>query len=316
MQNDPSVLERQVRRLLADPRSEALPDNFGSQWLGLRNLRAANPDLAIFEEFDENLREAMQRETELFLQSQVRDDRSLVDLLTADYTFLNERLARHYQIPGVYGPHFRRVALTDEGRRGLLGHASVHTVTSYPNRTSPVLRGKFLLETFLGAPPPEPPPDVPALPERGDDGKPRSVRERLEEHRKNPVCASCHRTIDPLGFALENFDAVGKWRTTNEGRTRLEVGDPVDSSGVLPDGTAFNGVVEMRAVLVNSRKEEFVSAVVEKLLIYALGRGLEHYDMPAVRGIVREAAATDYSWSAVIMGIVKSVPFQMRRAAS
>ena len=313
---NPNVLEQQVRRLVADVRSKALPDNFGGQWLGLRNLRVLNPDYAIFPEFDENLREAMQQETQLFLESQVREDRGLLSLLTANFTFLNETLARHYGIPGVYGSHFRRVTIADDRRKGLLGQASLMTVTSYPNRTSPVLRGQWLLGTFLGAPPPEPPPNVPALPERGHDGKPLSVRQRLEEHRKDPVCASCHRTIDPMGFALENFDAIGKFRTVNEGRTRSEVGEPIDSKGVLPDGTAFNGVSELRAVLVNSRKEEFVTAVVEKLLTYALGRGLEYYDMPAVRRIVREASASDYSWSSVIMGIVKSAPFQMKRAAS
>jgi hypothetical protein len=312
----PNVLELQVRRLLADVRSKALPDNFGGQWLGLRNLRVVNPDYAIFPEFDENLREAMQQETQLFLESQVHDDRGLLSLLTANFTFLNETLARHYGISDVYGSQFRRVTTADDKRQGLLGQASLMTVTSYSNRTSPVLRGQWLLGTFLGAPPPEPPPNVPALPERGHDGQPQSVRQRLEEHRKNPVCASCHRTIDPMGFALENFDAIGKFRTVNEGRTRSEIGEPIDSKGVLPDGTAFNGVSELRALLVNSRKEEFVSAVVEKLLTYALGRGLEYYDMPAVRRIVREAGASDYSWSSVIMGIVKSPPFQMKRAAS
>ena len=258
----------------------------------------------------------MQQETELFLESQLREDQGLVSLLTANYTFLNETLARHYGISGVYGPAFRRVALEDDVRKGLLGQASLMTATSYASRTSPVLRGKWLLDTFLAAPPPEPPPNVPALPERGEDGQPHSVRQRLEEHRKNPVCASCHRTIDPMGFALENFDAIGKWRTMNEGRTRSEEGDPIDASGVLPDGTAFTGVNELRAVLASSRKEEFLLAVAERLLTYALGRGLESYDMPAVRRIVRESAASNYSWSSVIINIVNSAPFQMRRAAS
>ena len=312
---DPETLERQVRRMLADRRAAALPINFGGQWLELRLVRAQRPDAAVFPEFTENLRDAMHQETELFLTSQLREDRSIVDLLTADYSFLNETLAQHYGVPDVYGVHLRRVQLDDPRRRGLLGHASLMMVTSYPNRTSPVLRGKWLLEKMLGAPPPEPPPDVPALPERGKGGEVLSVRQRLEEHRKDPVCANCHRTIDPMGFALENFDAVGKWRTVDDGGVPGAKGQPVDSSGVMPDGTRFQGVAELRDQLVSTRKTEFVTTVVEQLLTYALGRGLDYYDMPTVRGIVRAAEAENYSWSSVILAIARSTPFQMRRAS-
>jgi hypothetical protein len=310
------TLEHEVRRMLADPRAGALPRNFGGQWLQLRHVRASNPDIAMFPEFDENLREAMQRETELFLEHQVRDDRGVLDLLQADDTFVNERLARHYGLTGVYGNHFRRVAHVDDRRKGLLGQASLLMVTSYPNRTSPVLRGAWLLETLLGSPPPPPPPDVPALPDRGEGGEATSVRARLEQHRRNPVCASCHRSIDPLGFALENFDPIGGWRTMNEGRTRLEPGAPVDSSGVLPDGTAFRGVVELRHVLVTQRREEFVATVVEQLFTYALGRGLDPIDMPAVRRIVRQSAAAGHTWSSIVLGIVRSDQFQKGRRLS
>jgi mono/diheme cytochrome c family protein len=313
---DPAVLERQVKRMLADPRSSALPINFGGQWLDLRLLRAVNPDEATFPEFDENLRSAMQQETELFLQSQVREDRGIVEMLAADYTYLNERLASHYGVPDIYGVHMRRVHVDDVRRRGLLGQASLMTVTSYPNRTSPVLRGKWLLEKFLGAPPPEPPPNVPALPERGPTGESQSVRRRLEEHRKNSVCASCHRTIDPMGFALENFDAIGRWRNADDGGLPGSRGEAIDPQGVLPDGTSFSGVAELRQLLVTKRKTEFVLTVVEQLLTYALGRGLEYYDMPAVRNIVKQSEVKDYSWSSVILAIVKSAPFQMRRTFS
>jgi hypothetical protein len=310
------MLERQVRRMLADPRSRALPINFGGQWLDLRLLRAANPDEAIFPDFDENLRTAMQQETESFLESQVREDRSVVDLLSADYTYLNERLARHYGSTDIYGVHMRRVHVTDVRRRGLLGQASLMTVTSYPNRTSPVLRGKWLLEKFLGAPPPEPPADVPALPERGPEGQAQSVRGRLEEHRRNPVCASCHRTIDPMGFALESFDAIGRWRRLDDGGVPGSIGEPIDPQGVLPDGTSFSGVAELRELLVTRRKTEFVQTVVEQLLTYALGRGLDHHDMPTVRKIVKESEAQNHSWSSVVLAVVRSTPFQMRRTFS
>ena len=312
---DPAVLERQVRRMLADRRASALAANFGGQWLNLRTLGTHRPDEANFPEFDENLREAMRQETELFLESQIRDDRGIADLLSADYTFLNERLAGHYGVPDIYGVHLRRVSVEDGRRRGLLGHASLMTVTSYPNRTSPVLRGAYLLEKFLGAPPPEPPADVPALPDRGEGGAVVSVRERLEGHRKNPTCAACHRVIDPMGFALENFDAVGKWRTTDDGGVPGAPGQPIDSNGVLPDGTEFEGVAELRELLVTKRRTEFVSTVVEQMLTYALGRGLEHYDMPTVRGIVRTTEPDNHSWSSVILAAVKSPSFQMRRGS-
>jgi uncharacterized protein DUF1592/uncharacterized protein DUF1588/uncharacterized protein DUF1585/uncharacterized protein DUF1587/uncharacterized protein DUF1595 len=303
----PASLKTQARRLLADSRSIALVRNFAAQWLYLRNVQAAAPDVNAFPAFDDNLRQAFQRETELFVASQLRDDQSVVNLLTADYTFVNERLARHYGIPNVYGSHFRRVTLPDETRRGLLGQGSILMVTSYATRTSPVVRGKWLLENILGAPPPAPPPDVPDLPEQGDGGRAVSVRERMEKHRSNPACASCHAQMDPLGFALENFDAVGRWRTLSEGNT------PIDASGALPDGTTFDGPAELRRLLAG-RRDEFVRTVIEKMLVYALGRGLEYYDMPTVRRIQREAAAADYRWSSLVQAIVQSTPFQMRRS--
>ena len=303
---EPAVLDAQVRRMIGDPRSRALVDNFAGQWLYLRNMQLVMPDPEAFPEFDDNLREAFERETELFLISQLREDRSVLELLEADYTFMNERLARHYGIPGVYGSHFRRVELPDDTRRGLLGHGSVLTVTSYANRTSPVLRGKWLLENLLGAPPPPPPANVPALKEIGEDGvPPSSVRERLVLHRQNPVCASCHAQMDPLGFALENYDAVGKWRTNGEG------GMPIDASATLPDGATISGPSGLARMFVD-RPELFASTVVEKLMTYAIGRGVEYYDAPAIRSIVRDAAARDYRWSSLISGIVTSPPFQMR----
>ena len=307
--NDPKVLGEQVRRMLADARSKTLVDNFTGQWLVLRNLRSVSPDPNVFPDFDENLRAAFQRETELFVDSVLREDRSVVELLTADYTFVNERLARHYRIPNVYGNRFRRVTLTGEQRGGLLGHGSLLTVTSYPNRTSPVLRGKWVLESILGTPPPPPPPNVPGLPDRGEGGKPASVRERLEQHRKNPACAVCHAPMDPLGFALENFDAIGTWRTTNEARA------PIDTSAALPDGTQFQGLAGLRGVLL-SHREHFVGALTEKLLAYAVGRGVEYYDQPSIRKIIRDAAPNDYRWSSIVLGIVQSTTFQMRRSAS
>jgi mono/diheme cytochrome c family protein len=302
---DPAALAQQVKRMLVDPRSTSLVTNFAGQWLYLRNMRTHAPDPSAFPDFDDNLREGFQRETELFIEALLRDDRSILDLLTANFTFLNERLARHYGIAGIYGSHFRRVTFDDDSRGGLLGQGSVLTVTSYPTRTSPVLRGKWLLENILGTPPPPPPPNVPALKDTGESGKPASVRERMEVHRKNPVCASCHARMDPLGFALENFDGVGRWRTTDEGDTSI------DASGVLPDGTTFQGVAGLRKALL-AHRDEFASTVAEKLLTYALGRGLEYYDQPAVRRIVKDAAADDYRWSSVILGVVKSAPFQMR----
>ena len=303
---DPVVLEQQVRRMLADSRSEALVNNFAGQWLYLRNLGAKAPDSGVFPEFDENLRQAFQRETELFFASIVREDRSVVDLLGADYTFLNERLARHYQIPNVYGSRFRRVTLNDEQRKGLLGQGSLLTVTSYNTRTSPVLRGMWLLENILGTPPPPPPPDVPSLKE-DQDTEALTMRERMEQHRENPACAVCHRVMDPLGFALENFDAIGRWRTTSGAADA-----PVDASGELPDGTRFDGPAELREILL-SKREQFVETFTEKLLTYALGRGVEYSDRPAIRKIVREAAP-DYRWSSLILSLVQSTPFQMRRS--
>ena len=304
----PAVFEQQVRRMLADPRSTAaLVSNFAGQWLHLRNIRLVSPDPYEFPEWDENLRLALERETRLFLESQLREDRGVPELLTADYTFVNQRLAWHYRMPGVYGNHFRRVTLTDEARKGLLGKGSVLTVTSYPHRTSPVVRGKWLLENLLGAPPPPPPPDVPELPENdAADVTPLSLRERMEAHRANPVCASCHRVMDPLGFALENFNGIGGWRTTTE------AGTPIDASGTLLDGTTFDSPVAFRRALV-ADPENFVTTVTEKLLTYALGRGTEYYDAPAIRQIVRDAAANNYRWSSLIVGITGSAPFQMRR---
>ena len=306
---EPVVLEQQVRRMLADDRAAALIEGFVGQWLYLRNLASVYPTPTEFREFDDNLRQAFQAETELFIDHQLRADRSVLELLSADYTFVNERLARHYGIPDVYGSRFRQVSVVEGGRRaGLLGHGSLMTVTSYPNRTSPVLRGKFVLENLLGAPPPEPPPDVPALEETDADGKPRSLRDAMVEHRENPACRVCHAPMDPIGFSLENFDAVGTWRATF-------AGEPIDASGVLPDGSAFDGPTGLRDMLL-SRPADFVGTVTEKLMTYALGRGVEYYDMPTVRRIVREAKTTDYRWSAVILGIIKSAPFQMRRSES
>ena len=306
--SDPTVLERQTRRLLSDARSSALIDNFVSQWLRLRNLESQQRESAEYPEFDENLREAFRRETELFVESTIREDRSLLELLSANYTFVNERLARHYGIRGIYGDRFRRVTLDrDHPRGGLLGHGGLLMVTSHPNRTSPVLRGKWLLESILGAPPPEPPPNVPGLPDRGEGGEPESVRERLERHRANPVCASCHAPMDPLGFALENFDAIGSWRETSE------AGLPIDASATLPSGVQFDGPAGLRRVLLR-RGEDFAVAVTEKLLAYAVGRGLGYYDRPGVRQILRDAAPDDYRWSSIVLGIVKSAPFQWRRS--
>ncbi len=307
--SDPDGLEAQVRRMLADERAGTLVTNFAAQWLHLRRMRTVAPDVNAFPAFDENLRAALIRETELFVTSQLREDRGVVELLTADYTFVDERLARHYGIPGVYGPRFRRVRWTDGRRRGLLGHGSILTVTSLATRTSPVVRGKWILENVLGAPPPPPPPDVPELPERAGGGEAASLRARLEAHRANPACSACHARMDPLGFALENFDAVGRWRETDGG------GVPIDASGALPGGAVFDGAAGLRGVL-RGRRGEFVAAFTEKLLTYAIGRGVEHYDRPAVRAIVREAADDDYRWSSIVLGVVRSLPFQMRRSES
>ena len=306
----PAVLERQVRRMLAQPRARAaLVNNFFGQWLQTRNVWLLTPDANTrFPWFDDNLRSAFVRETDLFLDDQVKTDRSVADLLSADYTFLNQQLAGHYGIRGVYGSHFRRVTLTDENRWGLLGKASVLAVTSYPTRTSPTTRGKWLLENILAAPVPPPPPDVNTTLDEGKAGTPVSVREMLEQHRANPTCASCHARMDPLGFSLENFDAIGQWRT-RDGESAI------NATGVLLDGTTVDGPAALRRALV-AQKEQFVRTVTAKLLTYALGREMEYFDAPAIRGIVRTAAASDYRWSATILAIVKSTPFQMRRARS
>ena len=305
--SDPTVLEQQVRRMLADDRATALVENFAGQWLHFRNIEGVYPDPLAFPHFDENLREAYQMETQLFIESLLQEDQSVLDLLRANYTFVNERLAEHYDIPNIYGNRFRKVTFAEGERAGLLSHGSVMTVTSYPNRTSPVLRGKWVLENLLGAPPPEPPPNVPTLAEENEDGEPLSMRQAMVQHRENPACAVCHAPMDPIGFSLENFDAVGAWRGTSE------AGTPIDATGTLPDGAAFEGPTGLRDLLLD-RPDDFVGTVTEKLMGYALGRGLEYYDAPTVRKIVREAAGEDYRWSTIILGIVKSTAFQMRRS--
>jgi hypothetical protein len=304
---NPAVLEAQVRRMLADTRSQAFVSNFAGQWLFLRNLRTSIPNSDEFPDFDDNLRQGFQRETELFFESIMSEDRSVLDFMTANYTFVNERLAKHYGVPNIYGSHFRRVTVIDEARRGLLGKGSILLVTSRPTRTSPVLRGKWILENLMGAPPPPPPPDVPPFPENSGEDKPRSVRQRMEEHRLNPACASCHKLMDPLGFALENFDAVGAWRTQDEGTL-------IDPSSELADGTRLDGPAALRQAVLK-RPEVFVSTLTEKLLTYALGRGVAYYDQPSVRAIVRESREHDYQFSSLILGIVRSTPFQMRKTS-
>jgi hypothetical protein len=302
--DEPAVLERQVRRMLADSRSQALVSNFAAQWLHLRNLASITPDMRLFPDFDDNLRQAFRQETELFFDSILREDRSVLNLLSANYTFVNERLAKHYGLPHVYGNRFRRIALgKDSERGGLLRQGSILTVTSYATRTSPVLRGKWILDNLLGVPPPPPLPDVPALKDNTVDGN-LSVRKRLAEHRSNPTCAGCHNLMDPLGLSLEKFDAVGRRRSA-------EGGLPIDASGGLPDGSSFADVQGLEAALLR-RPELFVGTFAEKLMTYALGRGLEYYDAPAIRGIVREARAKDYPISSIILGVAKSQPFQMR----
>ena len=309
---EPAVLEAQVRRMLAQPRARStLANSFAAQWLGLSRLGNARPDPTVFPMFDENLRTSMQRETELFLEAQVRDDRPLAELVTADYTYVNERLAEHYGIPDVHGNHFRRVAWPDDRRAGVLGQASILTLTSYANRTSPVTRGKWVLENLLGAPPPPPPADVPDLESRGEGEPPTSLRELMEVHRANPACAACHRTMDPLGFSFENFDGIGRWRTTEDTGVPGELGPAIDPSGVAPDGTPFAGASGFRRILAS--QGEFIHTLTERLLTYAVGRRLEAADMPDVRRILREAEEEDSRWSAVILAIVKSAPFQTRR---
>jgi mono/diheme cytochrome c family protein len=299
----PAVLERQVRRMLADPRADALVENFAGQWLHVRNVRSSTPDKNLFPNFDDNLRQAFERELELFVGSIIREDRSALDLLTADHTFVNDRLARHYGIDHVYGPRFRRVTLQDEARKGLLGKGGILLVTSHADRTSPVVRGKWILENLIGTPPPPPPAEVPAFPE-DDPRAPQTVRARMERHRASPACAGCHKVMDPLGLALENFDAVGRWRTEDAGVT-------IDASGELGNGTRVNGASALRKALLE-QPEVLVGTMTEKLLTYALGRSLEHYDMPAVRGIVRSAAPQNYRFSALVLAIAQSTPFQMR----
>jgi len=297
-----------VRRMLMDPRSRALVDNFAGQWLHIRNVAGLQPSPELLFHFDDNLRTAFERETTLFFESIIRENRSVLDLLDTDYTFLNERLATHYGISGVYGERFRRVSLpADSVRRGLLGQGSILTGTSRANRTSPVIRGKWILDNILGATPPPPPPNVPDLVEERDPRKVLPMREQLATHRANPVCASCHAQMDQLGFALENFDAIGEWREV------YASGLPIDASAELPDGTTFDGPTQLRAVLL-SRSDDFVTTVTDRLLTYALGRGLEATDAPAVRQIKREAAGENYRFTALIQGIVASVPFRMRMA--
>jgi Protein of unknown function (DUF1592)/Protein of unknown function (DUF1588)/Protein of unknown function (DUF1585)/Protein of unknown function (DUF1595)/Protein of unknown function (DUF1587)/Planctomycete cytochrome C len=302
---DSAVLERQVRRMLTDPRSDALVTNFFAQWLRLRELALVDPDTSEYPNFEDDLRQALQRELELFTASIVREDRSVLDLMTANDTFVNGRLAIHYGIPGVRGSHFRRVTLTDPNRFGLLGKGGILTLTSYGNRTSPVLRGRYVLETILGTPPPTPPPNVPPLKENQAGTAQLSVRQLLEQHRANATCASCHRVLDPPGLALENFDAIGQWRTK-------DYGVPVDASTTMLDGATVNSPAALRQVLMK-RPEQFVGTMTEKLLTYALGRSVAYYDMPAVRGIVRESARNNYTFSSMILAVVKSAPFQMRR---
>jgi hypothetical protein len=303
----PAVLEAQVRRMLADPRADALVENFAGQWLHIRNLQNIAPNTDEFPDFDNDLRDAFRQETQLFFRSVMREDRNVLDLMTADYTFVNERLAKHYGVPGVYGSQFRRVTLADDSRRGLLGKGSILLVTSHADRTAPTLRGKWILENLLGTPPPAPPANVPPF-EQTAGPKPRTIRERMEIHRANPSCASCHRSMDALGFTLENFNAVGAWRTRDAGLD-------VNAQGTMADGEAAVGVMGLRAALLK-RPDVFVQTLTEKLMIYGLGRGLQYYDMPAIRGILRESAVQDDRFSAIIVGIVKSVPFQMRRKAA
>jgi hypothetical protein len=300
------VLAKQVRRMLADSRAHSLFDNFADQWLHLRNLESLTPDLRLFPDFDDNLRQAFRRETELCFETIVREDRSVLELLEAGFTFLNERLAKHYGIPNIYGSRFRRVALgPDSHRGGLLRQGGILAVTSYATRTSPVIRGKWVLNNLLGAPPPPPLPDVPALKDNTVSGT-LSVRERLAEHRSNATCASCHNLMDPVGLAMENYDAIGRWRAVEDGM-------PIDASGGLPDGRRFTGVSGLEEGLFQ-RPDLFVSALTEKLLMFALGRGIESSDAPAVRQIVRDAKASDYRFSSIILGIVHSTPFTLRKA--
>ena len=309
--SEPEELERQIGRMIADPRSMALTQNFAGQWLQLRNLATlVRPGEPFAVEFDETLRQAMITETEMFFDSIVKENRGVLELLTADYTFLNGRLAGHYDIPNIRGPHFRKVILpADSPRRGLLGHGSILTLTSHAIRTSPVLRGKWILNNILGTPPPDPPPNIPALDDSKTSARVATMRERMAAHRSNPVCAACHNMIDPAGFALEGFDAIGRYREVDRWFNEI------DTSGVLPDGTSFDGAAELRLALVE-HPERFVGTFTEKLMTYALGRGVEYYDMSAVRKIVRDSAADHYSMQSIILGIVSSYPFLHRRSES
>jgi hypothetical protein len=300
---NPAVLEHEVQRMLADSRSDALIDGFASHWLGVTKLAGDHPDPQVFPEFDENLRAALQQETRLFLRSQLREDRPVLELLNANYSFLNQRLARHYQIANIHGNQFRKVTFTDGRRGGLLGQGSILMITSYPNRTSPVLRGKWVLDNLLGTPPPPPPPNIPALKENSETGKSASMRQLMEEHRNNPACSGCHSRMDPIGFSLENFDAIGGWRTRDSGV-------PIDASGVLPDGFKIDGAAGLKKALLG-RPEQFVHTFTAKLLTYALGREVEYYDLPVIRQIDRDAAPEGYKWSSIIRDIVKSPPFEM-----
>jgi len=294
--------------MLADPRAESLTTNFASQWLHLRNLSSVTPDARLFPDFDDNLRQAFRRETELLFESIVKEDRSVTELLTANYTFLNERLAKHYGVSDVYGDHFRRVSLGEHSERaGLLGHGSILTVTSYANRTSPVLRGKWILDNILGMPPPPPPPNVPPLEETKPGSRNATMRERMVQHRANPVCASCHQLMDPAGLSMENFDAIGRWRSNGDG------GAAIDASGNLPGGSRFDGVAGLRQALV-ARPELFATALTEKLLTFGLGRGVDYRDAPAIREIVRSAGGDDFRFSSIVLAVARSAPFQMRRS--
>jgi Protein of unknown function (DUF1592)/Protein of unknown function (DUF1588)/Protein of unknown function (DUF1585) len=303
---NPAVLEQQVRRMLKDERARALGSNFAGQWLYLRNLRGLQPDADVFPDFDHNLREALQRETELLFESIVLEDKSVTTLLDADYTFLNERLARHYGVPNVYGTQYRRVAVTNAARKGLLGHGSVLALTSQNNRTSPVLRGKYVLTNLLGTPPPSPPAVVPPLDE--NPGKAKSMRDRMEEHRKSPACSGCHKLMDPIGLALENFDGIGRWRTVDNGAI-------IDPASELADGTRIDGPVALREAIVRN-PDMFARNMTEMLLSYGLGHGIEYFDMPFVRAIVKDAERSGFRFSSLVLGIVKSAPFQSRRAES
>jgi hypothetical protein len=305
---NPVVLDKQVRRMIADPRSEALATRFASQWFRLQDIDQIKPDALAYPAYDHILAESMRRETEMVFNALIHEDRPVTEILTADFTFVNERLAEHYRIPNVAGSNFRRVQLTDPNRRGILGHGSVLMLTSVADRTSPVLRGKWVLEVLLGSPPPPPPPNVPTFEESSaaDSGRLLTVRERMEQHRKNPACSSCHRVIDPLGLALENFDVTGQWRIRDNG-------NPIDPTGDLYDGLKMDGPVGLRAALLK-HSDAFVLSFTENLMTYALGRRVEHYDMPAVRQIIRDAAKSDNRLSAFILGVAKSNAFQMSRA--